>query len=175
MQIKIETLEKLQVINFYPEKPLLIGNVCYVADKTNQPQNSLFQNILNLRGVCRLLATAELLSIRYENTDIEELKMLIMAELDDYFATAENLVAETVCATDKENAEAVADALIRPTLNRDGGDIVIHSVQNGIIELSFAGHCAGCPYAENTLQNVIRKAFVRCMPQIREIKMREAK
>jgi Fe-S cluster biogenesis protein NfuA len=72
-------------------------------------------------------------------------------------------------------AEALADALIRPTLNRDNGDIVIHGIKDGVMELSFTGHCAGCPYAANTLQNVIMRTFLRYMPQIKEIRQTEAK
>jgi Fe-S cluster biogenesis protein NfuA len=76
--------------------------------------------------------------------------------------------------SEKECAEALADALIRPILGKDNGGICIHNINNRVMELSFTGHCSGCPYAQNTLQNVVSKTFLRYLPQIKEIKLREA-
>jgi Fe-S cluster biogenesis protein NfuA len=172
MQIKTETLEKLHIINFFPEQLLQPDNLLgVVADKTSTPHN-LLGNILSLAGVSRVLAVPNLISVRYDTDNLAELKMLIMAEIDDFWAAPHPLSADFCNLPEKECAEALADAFIRPTLNRDGGDIAIHNVENGRIEISFTGHCAGCPYAQNTLQNVIMRTFLRYMPNIKEVKQK---
>lgn len=174
MQIKQEILEKNSIINFYPATAFVTDDLLYVAAKNTAAHSELCRNILALPGVERLLITPELISVRYGQADVEELRVLIMAEIDDYFAEPYRLADGPSAVTEKESAEALADALIRPTLNRDNGDIIIHQINNGAVELSFTGHCAGCPYAANTLQNVIMRTFLRYMPQIREVKLREA-
>ena len=42
-----------------------------------------------------------------------------------------------------------------------------------VLQVQFTGHCAGCPYAQNTLQNVIVKTFKRYLPQIKEVRLKE--
>ncbi len=174
MQIKAEILEKLQVINFYTEQPLVPDNLPRVAFAGTLPTDDLWKNILSLPGVERILAVANMISIRFATDSSPELKMLIMAEIDDYTTAPYPLTNEFPTVTAKECAEALADAFIRPTLNRDGGDIEINNINNDIIEIAFTGHCAGCPYAQNTLQNVIMRTFLRYMPEIKEVRQKVA-
>ena len=144
-------------------------------DKKTPDDDDFYQNILAIDGIDRLLVTPEMISVKHNSTNIETLKMLLMAEIDDYFAEPHLLASPQKMYDDKACAEALADALIRPTLNKDNGGICIHNIKDGIMELSFTGHCAGCPYAQNTLQNVVAKTFIRFLPQIKEIKLREVK
>lgn len=175
MRIKVEKPQKANIINFYPEQIKLTDGDVYVANKGVLPCNDLYRNILEIAGVRRLLVAPEFISVKYECADIEELKMLIMAELDDYKETAAPLLQEPTVLPLREYAEALADALVRPTLNRDNGDIIIHGIVDDTIELSFTGHCAGCPYAQNTLQNVIMRTFMRYIPQIKTARLTENK
>ena len=174
MQIKLETLERNHIINFYPAAAIKIEGLLCIDGSSEA--TDLSGNIATLAGVERVLIAPDFISIRHNAAAaVEELKMLAMAEIDDYFAAPYALSGNLSAQTETKCAEALADALIRPTLNRDNGDIVIHGIKDGIMELSFTGHCAGCPYAANTLQNVIMRTFLRYMPQIKEIKQREAK
>lgn len=45
-------------------------------------------------------------------------------------------------------------AVIRPALQADGGDIVLHHVdeQTGIVSVELVGACAGCPSSGQTLK-----------------------
>ena len=171
MQIKLEN-QGNNIINFYPAQALMTEDSIYVFDKKTTVNNELCRNILALDGVERLLLTPEMISVKYNGEDIDTLQMLIMAEIDDYFAAPYSL-SSTSKPDAKECAEALADALIRPILGKDGGGICIHDINNGVMDISFTGHCSGCPYAQNTLQNVVSKTFLCYLPQIREIKLRE--
>ena len=68
-----------------------------------------------------------------------------------------------------EIAEAIADAFIRPTLFRDNGNIEFLQLQNNILTLRFTGHCAGCPYAQNTLNNVVARTLKKYLPQLEQV------
>lgn len=171
MQIKIEELPNLQIINFYPEQRIAMPIELAVVDKTQKAQSNLLGNIMDIDGVERCMAAPDILSVKYKAENTEDIKALVMAEIDDFITEGKPLPAENA-SDDKKYAEAVADALIRPTLNRDNGDIEIHSANDGVIELSFTGHCAGCPYAQNTLQNVVTRTFLKYMPYLREVKLR---
>ena len=118
--------------------------------------------------------TDVLLSIKYtDSANKEDLMALILAELDDYLAAKPEIISLEQPDIDLSLFEALADAFIRPTLNRDKGDIKIISYQNNELLLQFTGHCSGCPYAQNTLNNVVAGCFKRYVPQLGSIKVKE--
>ena len=48
--------------------------------------------------------------------------------------------------------------LIRPSIQADGGDIELVSVDdNGVVSIRFLGACIGCPSSDMTLQHGIEK------------------
>ena len=53
----------------------------------------------------------------------------------------------------REQVEATIGA-IRPALQADGGDIVLHGVveSTGIVTVELVGACAGCPSSGQTLK-----------------------
>jgi len=172
MQIKIEKIESQNVLNFYLPQILLPTGKLVVQNKATEA-NSLADRILNIAGITRCMIAAEVVSVQFNPENYEEVKALVMAEIDDFITDEESLfLSSQMQLSLLEQAEAVADAFIRPTLNRDNGDIVLHAISNNVLELSFTGHCAGCPYAQNTLQNIIIRTFQRYMPQIREVHLK---
>ena len=171
MHIKIEDLAPKKIINFYLPEMLTAENDIVVLNKYSAGDVFL-HNLFQTEGVTRVFLVGNLLSLQYEGDAADDIRALALAEIDDFFAQgkAQKFSSDV---TDIEKAEALADALIRPTLNRDNGDINIVSLQNGVLTMEFTGHCAGCPYAQNTLQNVIVKTIRRHMPQISEVKLKE--
>lgn len=174
MLIKVEDLTPKNIINFSAPVSMIEDGVCLLRSSAADGDNDFFRELFDDNGITRCLVAGNLLSVQYANdTDKENIKALVLACMDEYIDCNECFGVCKDSADLSEKCEAVADALIRPTLNRDKGDIVILSVQNGIMEVRFTGHCAGCPYAQNTLQNVIVRTFKRYLPQINDVKLKE--
>ena len=53
----------------------------------------------------------------------------------------------------REQVEATIE-VIRPALQADGGDIVLHEVHEdtGVVEVELVGACVGCPASSQTLK-----------------------
>ena len=53
----------------------------------------------------------------------------------------------------RDKVEATIE-VIRPALQADGGDIVLHAVHedSGLVEVELIGACAGCPSSTVTLK-----------------------
>ncbi|MBQ9270871.1 MAG: NifU family protein [Alphaproteobacteria bacterium] len=174
MQIKIENFEAKNIINFYLPQNVAPEGTLAVATSV-QNSKTLLGRILQIDGVVRCLLSPMVISVQYSASATADTKLLIMAEIEDFYSEQkENTIVEQTPIDELQQAEALADAFIRPSLYRDKGDIVLHSVKNGVIELSFTGHCAGCPYAQNTLHNVVFKTFKQYMPQIYDVHLKEA-
>ncbi len=67
--------------------------------------------------------------------------------------------------------EKVETALeqIRPALQRDGGDVELVDVNDGVVKLRLTGACAGCPMSTMTLQNGIERVLREQLPEIKEV------
>ena len=59
---------------------------------------------------------------------------------------------------------------VRPSLQRDGGDVEFVNYDDGIVELRLTGACAGCPFSQITVKNYIEKILQEKIPEIKEVK-----
>lgn len=174
MLIKTEDLAPKNIINFYLPAAITESGNSLLFYSVPETDNSLLTEIFDTTDIVRCFVSENLLSVQYsENSDKEDIKALVLAYIDDYMQENNRLLSIADKADLLTKSEALADALIRPTLNRDKGDIAILSCADDVLELRFTGHCAGCPYAQNTLQNIIVRTFKQYLPQIKEIKLKE--
>lgn len=69
----------------------------------------------------------------------------------------------------REQVQAALDKM-RPTLQQDGGDVVLVDVtQDGIVKVQLTGACSNCPMSENTIKNGIEKFLKTEVPGIKSI------
>lgn len=64
--------------------------------------------------------------------------------------------------------EAVQKALdkVRPALQRDGGDVELVDVVDGVVSVRLTGACKGCPMSQMTLKNGIEKYLKKEVPEV---------
>ena len=65
----------------------------------------------------------------------------------------------------KEEVQAVIDK-IRPMLQRDGGDVELVAVDDGVVKVRLQGACKGCPMSQMTLKNGIEKYVKQEVPDV---------
>jgi Fe-S cluster biogenesis protein NfuA len=53
----------------------------------------------------------------------------------------------------------VVDQYIRPSLNLDGGDIDIVSLDGNVLSVKLLGVCSKCPHAQETLQHGVKRTL----------------
>ena len=70
--------------------------------------------------------------------------------------------------TVREKVQAAIEK-IRPMLQRDGGDVELVDVQDGIVTVRLKGACHGCPMAQMTLKNGIEKLLKREVPEVQSV------
>lgn len=75
-----------------------------------------------------------------------------------------------------EPTQKIVDILntrVRPAVAQDGGDIVFHSFQDGIVYLKMRGACSGCPSSKLTLKSGIENMLKFYVPQVKEVRQVE--
>ncbi|OZM56042.1 hypothetical protein CIB95_14015 [Lottiidibacillus patelloidae] len=70
--------------------------------------------------------------------------------------------------TMKEQVAEVLDKL-RPFLLRDGGDVELVDIEDGIVKLRLLGACGSCPSSTITLKAGIERALLEEIPGIKEV------
>ena len=60
-------------------------------------------------------------------------------------------------------------AKIRPMLQRDGGDIELVEVTDGIVKVRLTGACKGCPMSQMTLKQGVEKLLLKEVPGLKEV------
>jgi len=65
----------------------------------------------------------------------------------------------------RERVEAALEK-VRPTLQRDGGDIELLDVVDGVAKVRLQGACAGCPMSQMTLTWGVEQALKKEVPEI---------
>ena len=68
----------------------------------------------------------------------------------------------------KELVEKALDK-IRPLLQRDGGDIQLVDVKDGIVKVMLTGACKGCPMSQMTLKQGVEKILMKEVPGVKEV------
>jgi len=58
---------------------------------------------------------------------------------------------------------------IRPFLQRDGGDIQLVDVTDGVVKVILTGACKGCPGAQMTLKQGVEKILKQEVPGVKEV------
>lgn len=58
---------------------------------------------------------------------------------------------------------------IRPMLQRDGGDIELVEVTDGVVKVRLTGACKGCPMSQMTLKQGVEKLLLKEVPGLKEV------
>jgi len=69
----------------------------------------------------------------------------------------------------EEQVREIIENKIRPLLQRDGGDVEVVSVDNGIVKVRLQGACSGCPGAQMTLKMGIERLLREDIPDLKEV------
>jgi Fe-S cluster biogenesis protein NfuA len=68
--------------------------------------------------------------------------------------------------------QKVIDVLneVRPALQRDGGDVELVDVVDGVVQVELQGACRGCPMSQMTLAFGIERVLKSKIPEVVGVK-----
>ena len=59
---------------------------------------------------------------------------------------------------------------VRPAVAQDGGDIIFHRFEDGVVYLHMQGSCSGCPSSTATLKAGIENMLRHYVPEVTEVR-----
>ena len=142
--------------------------------------------LLELDGVAGVFFGSDFISVTKE-TDQEwyVIKPSVLGVMMEHFTTERPLFIDQSSAhTKPENApqyaeedaeivekiEQLLETKVRPAVSQDGGDIVFHGFERGVVYLAMRGACAGCPSSTATLKMGIENLLKHYIPEVTEVR-----
>lgn len=68
-----------------------------------------------------------------------------------------------------QQIEQVIERDVRPSLFAHEGNVRILSYEDGILRVRLTGHCAGCPSAQLTTEEIIAKTVRDQIPEVKDV------
>ena len=186
MFIQTETTPNPSTLKFLPGREVVKGgtaNFNHVADA--EKKSPLAVELLQLKHVCGVFFGSDFISItKSDSVEWSDLKPTILGTLLDYFssekpiimdgATLEHKSSKKVHSKDTdpivEKIKELLETRVRPAVAQDGGDIIFHEYDDGIVYLSMLGACGGCPSSTMTLKMGIENMLKYYIPEVVEVR-----
>ena len=169
MKIEKKKISDNECLLYFPS-PLPINGTFYLK-KDISTANILLNNIYRTDLAQELLLTADFLYIKaITNETMEDLELIALAEIDDYY-TSDLPLQEADNNFINDKIKIILKTVIAPFLQKDGGDIEFIAYKDAVLDVRFLGKCQSCPYAQRTLQGHVSKNLIHYLPQIKEVKL----
>src|SRR5215468_10695532 len=179
MFIQTEETPNPATLKFLPGQPVMTSGTANFTTPEAARISPLADRLLSLpevKGV--FLGTDFVTVIKAEDGDWYQLKPAILAVIMEHFTAGRpvlltNAADTTATAEDDEVVAQIKELLetrVRPAVAQDGGDIIFHDFEDGIVYLHMQGSCSGCPSSTATLKAGIENMLRYYIPEVVEVR-----
>ncbi|MEN8723708.1 MAG: NifU family protein [Alphaproteobacteria bacterium] len=189
MFIQTEATPNPNTLKFLPGRAVLETGSADFPNEDAAKASPLAARLFEVEGVTGVFFGADFITVTKsdaDNQDWPHLKPAILASIMDHFTAGlpimgegeADRVAAKPSAADYEGADAeiveqiieLLDTRVRPAVANDGGDIIFHHYEQGIVTLTMQGACAGCPASTMTLKQGIENMLRHYIPEVQEVR-----
>jgi len=179
MFIQTEETPNPATMKFLPGRVVMAVGTRDFRDATAAGASPLATSLFALGGISGVFLGHDFVTVtKSGNQDWPSLKPAILGALMDHFTRGLPVVNETLETAAPAVAESaiitqikeLLDHKIRPAVAQDGGDIVFHKFEDGIVYLHLQGACAGCPSSSATLKAGVENMLKHYIPEVREVR-----
>jgi Fe-S cluster biogenesis protein NfuA len=156
----------------------LIASGTYEYLKGQDASSSpLAQQLLPLEGIELIMIAPRFITVRkHSNTQWHPLAENVAKELNAFLLSGDMAVIETQSSREPISRNEIEELIIeiineeiRPAIAQDGGDVVYHGFENGIVKLELLGACGTCPSSTVTLYHGIQNLLMEEIPEVEGI------
>ncbi len=185
MFIETEQTPNPATLKFLPGKAVMAGGTAEFTDPEAAGRASpLASRLFGVEGVTGVYLGADFVSVsKAEGQDWHRLKPAVLGAIMEHYLSGDPVVDSAALAADSGKAgptgeedetvrriRELIDTRVRPAVARDGGDIVYHGFERGIVYLTMHGACSGCPSSIVTLRNGIENLLRYYVPEVVEVR-----
>ena len=140
--------------------------------------SSLANKLFLLDGVMVVFFGHDFITLtKAEDCNWSHLKPTAILTIIDHFNITSKIFDREKTTTQEANSFLTNDAIeqqiiqileeyIRPAIAMDGGDLIYHGFQDGVVKLTLIGACRGCPSSEFTLKQGVLRTLQYNVPEV---------
>ncbi|MBM76774.1 MAG: hypothetical protein CMK59_15305 [Proteobacteria bacterium] len=137
----------------------------------------LAQRLLGLEGVELILIAPRFVTVRKSPEIVwTSLTDKVITALEGFFNSPEDAVNSKEQSVDNSNLSdvelrilEVLDEEVRPAIAMDGGDLVYHGFQEGVVRIQLTGACGTCPSSTATLYYGVQNLLMEEIPEVKAV------
>lgn len=148
-------------------------------DEESTQNAPLAKELFNFAAVERVFIASNFVTVtKREDIPWEDIQEHLRTHIKTYLETGKapiNTSFDKDPLFDENDSETVKkikgilDEYIRPAVEQDGGAIVFHSFQDGIVKVLLQGACSGCPSSTVTLKAGIENLLTGMLEEVKGV------
>ena len=183
MFIQTEQTPNPATLKFLPGQEVLeSGTADFSSAEKVAGRSPLADRLFGVEGVAAVFFGHDFITItKLADQDWYVMKPAILGVIMEHFTAGGPVMTETTgtvgaSTANDDDDEIVAqikeliDTRVRPAVAMDGGDIVFHGFEDGVVFLQMQGACAGCPSSTATLKMGIENMLRHYIPEVVEVR-----
>jgi Fe-S cluster biogenesis protein NfuA len=182
MFIQTEQTPNPATLKFLPGRPVMISGTANFISEEAARVSPLAERLFLLPEVSGVFLGADFITVtKAGDSDWYLLKPAVLAAIMEHFTTGRPVlvadVAGGAAATSGEDEDEVVvqikellETRVRPAVAQDGGDIIFHNFEDGVVYLHMQGSCSGCPSSTATLKAGIENMLRHYVPEVIEVR-----
>ena len=179
MFIMTEATPNPDTMKFLPGQTVMSSGSAEFRAGGDFERSPLAARLFKIDGVTGVFLGRDFISVTKQGQDDwAALKPTILSSIMDHFTSGMPVIDDAAAneVTGEADSEIVSqikellDTRVRPAVAQDGGDIVYHKFEDGIVYLEMHGSCSGCPSSTATLKAGIENLLRHYIPEIQEVR-----
>lgn len=183
MFIQTEETPNPATLKFLPGRTVMAsGTAEFKSEEDAASGSPLAAALFEVDGVTTVFLAGEFISVsKRDDKEWYLMKPAVLGVIMEHFVAGKPILAEggveaaeaEVRPEDEEVVSQIKELLdtrVRPAVSMDGGDIVFHGYEDGVVTLTMQGACAGCPSSTATLKMGIENMLRHYIPEVREVR-----
>jgi Fe-S cluster biogenesis protein NfuA len=181
MFIQTESTPNPATLKFLPGLTVMETGTANFATAEEAHVSPLAMNLYATEGVTGVFLGSDFVTVtKSDEKNWDILKPLILGAIMEHFQSGRPAVDGSFEVSDDaqqgeddsvvRQIKELIDTRVRPAVAQDGGDIVYHGFEEGIVYLRMQGACAGCPSSSATLKHGIENMLRYYVPEVQEVR-----
>ena len=182
MFIQTESTPNPATLKFLPGQTVLDAGTADFPTPDTAGKSPLATRLFGVEGVTGVFFGTDFVTVtKAEGVDWDVIKPALLGAIMEHFQSGQAAMEGDNSASGHaehsgEDSDIVnqikelLDTRVRPAVAQDGGDIVFHGFERGVVYLHMQGACAGCPSSTLTLKMGIENLLRHYIPEVTEVR-----
>lgn len=179
MFIQTEATPNPATMKFIPGVGVMTTGTANFPDAASAKRSPLAERLFGVDGVAGVFLGSDFVTVTKGAAEWHQLKPAILGVIMEHFTAGKPIIMDEAPAAGEstgEDSDIVAtikeliETRVRPAVAQDGGDILFHGFEEGVVYLHMQGSCQGCPSSTATLRHGIESMLKHYVPEVVEVR-----